>query len=171
MVSARVLLVCSVLVSSCAGTSNGPDAPAEKMSPLGPVKPTEGGKSRPAGKVEFASCKDHLDAIANCFFEVVTQIGREPEQGEPIARFLGEATWQIAASHVHEACSPLGLNAESRRILLRDRSEVSVVKREDSHDDLAGGVSVWHITYTFSSPTCPHTAEANLQLHMGGPID
>jgi hypothetical protein len=158
---ARALLFIASLGAGCAGTGGAPET-----SPEPPIEAPE-----PAGAVEFESCKAHLDAIAKCFFEVVTQIQREPAEGEPMATFLGMATRQIAAARVHDACSPLGLTAESRRLLLRDRSEVSVEKREDSHDNMVGGVSVWHITYRFSSPTCPEYAEASIDLHMGGPVE
>jgi hypothetical protein len=160
-----------LLVVGCAGTSNGPGAPVEEMTPLGPKKTAGEGEARPAGAVEFESCKAHLDAIADCFFEVVTQIQEEPKQGEPMAAFLGKATWQIAAGHVHDACSPLGLTENSTELLLKDGSEVSVEKRDTSWDEMAGGVTVLHITYRFSSPTCPDSAEANIELHMGGPVE
>jgi hypothetical protein len=166
-----VLLLAAGLVVGCAGTSNGPDAPAERMTPLGPVKPVGAGKASPTGEVEFANCEEHLDAIAKCFFEVVTQIGREPAPGETMAAFLGRATMQIAAGHVHAACAPLGLNETSTQLVLGDGSKVSVEKREDSHDDMVGGVSVWHFTYSFTSPTCPHVAEANIELQMGGSVE
>jgi hypothetical protein len=159
----------SLVASGCAGTTNGPGAPS--TAPL-PAEPTaEATEPAPAGAVEFASCEEHLDAIAGCFFEVVTQIQREPREGEPVARFLGEATWQIAAGHVHAACSPLGLDAKSTRLALGDGSEVLVAKSEESIDEMFGGATVWHIVYRFASATCSHTAEARIDLWAGGPVE
>jgi hypothetical protein len=153
----------------CASSSAETGKPVDKPTPPGPVEPAA--KPAPAGKVEFASCGEHLEAIAKCFFEVVTQIQREPREGEPIARFLGEATWQIAAGHVHAACTPLGLDARSTRLLLGDGSEVLVAKSEESRDEMFGGATVWHFVYRFASPTCEHTAEIGIDLWAGGPVE
>jgi len=144
-----------VLIAGCAGVSNGAGAKAEETPP----------------SASFASCKAHLDAIADCFFKVVTQIQEEPKDGEPMAAFLGKATWQIAAGRVHAACSPLGLTEKSTRILLEDGSEVTVEKHDTSRDEMFDGETIWYITYRFSSPTCPGSAEANIELHMGGPVE
>jgi hypothetical protein len=159
-------LVFVAALCGCASSSAESGKPVEQPSALEPVAPAAA--PAPADEVEFASCKEHLDAIANCFFRVVTQIQREPHEGEPIARFLGEATWQIAASDVHEACTPLGLHAKSTRLLLGDGSEVLVAKSEESRDEMAGGATVWHIAYRFSSSSCEHAAVANIELWAGG---
>ena len=153
----------------CASSGAGPDAPVEKPKQLEPVRPTGEEKAEQAAKVEFASCKDHLETIGDCFFKVVTQIGREPREGEPMARFLGEATRQIAAADVHEACVSLGLTEKSTHLILGDGSEVTVENSTKSRDEMADGTTVWHIIYHFSSPTCPDSAKANIELWMGGP--
>jgi hypothetical protein len=159
----------AVLVIGCASSTTETGKPVEKLTPLGPVKPAL--EPAPAAKVEFASCAEHLDAMAHCFFEVVTQIQREPRENEPVARFLGEATWQIAAARVHDACAPLGLNAKSTKLLLGDGSEVLVAKSEESIDEMFGGATVWHIVYRFASNRCDHTAEARIELWAGGPSE
>jgi hypothetical protein len=171
MTRATLWFLALLVACGCAGTSNGPESPAETLTPLGSVKPAKKASAEPAAKVEFASCKAHLDAIADCFFKVVTQIQREPKEGEPMAAFLGKATWQIAASPVHEACSPLGLDDKSKRILLADGSEVRVQTKELSHDQLTGGAAAWLIEYRFSSPTCAESGKATIELRVGEPAD